>query len=402
MLLLLACNAESADSGDTGALAYPYTYTPETGLQDYELVRVETETWVPVVDATETLLYAEKSLYHRKGAPVESLAHFPAMTAAIPPLADGVRLSFAGDLMWLGGNWDHTLDAVAPLFDGDLRVANLETPTDPDQSDAAGALGVYQFNASPTYLDGLPVDLLQLDNNHTLDAGESGLTNTLAEVDARGFQRTGVDTHVVLDVGGRKIAFLSYTWGINIQDVVPERELFIVPFGHEGTVDLSTITQEIADTVADTIVVMPHWGYEYEYYPDPHFMVQARELIAAGADLIVGTGPHVVQPPEVCHVNQGVVPGTGVCTIENGGAPRTAAVLYSLGDAATTLQTMPCEVGILATVSVDDSGVTGLGWEPLISHPDTPEVVPASDDPSDDEAEELDRLGALIGTGWRR
>jgi hypothetical protein len=95
-------------------------------------------------------------------------------------------------------------------------------------------------------------------------------------------------------------------------------------------------------------------------------MVQARALIAAGADLLVGSGPHVVQPPELCEVNGSAEAGVGSCAVEDDGEPRTAAVLYSLGNAATTMGTLPCQVGLLATVSLGDAGVTGLGWDPLV------------------------------------
>lgn len=384
-------------------LPYPYTYTPETGLEPYELVRVETETWVPLLDEEETGLYVQKSVLHRTGAPVESIEHFATMKRLIPPLADTVdlRLSFAGDTMWVGGNWAHVFDPVAGLFDGDLRVTNLETPTTPNESSEKFALGTYAFNSDPAYLDGVPADLLQLNNNHSLDAGEQGLTDTLAEVDARGIRRTGIGAHEIVEVAGQTIAFFSFTWGINQQDVTPERELFIVPFGHETEVDLSRAVDLITASTADFIVVMPHWGYEYEYFPDPQFMVQARELIAAGADLIVGTGPHVVQPPEICEVNRGVSPGVGACAIENGGTPRTAAVLYSLGNAATTMATLPCEVGLLATLSLGEGGVTGLGWDAIVSHDSVPEVRPMNEADAD-EAAELARLSAHIGEAWRR
>lgn len=406
VLALWGCEPEGdcdpeCDGGPAGV--YPYTYTPETELQPYELVRVETETWVPLLDEAETGLYVQKSVLHRKGAPIESIEHFASMKAAIPPLpaSSDLRISFAGDTMWVGGNWAHVFDPVAPLFDGDLRVTNLETPTTPNESSEKFALGTYAFNSDPAYLDGIPADLLQLNNNHTLDAGEQGLTDTLAEVDARGILRTGVDGHEIVEVAGQSIAFLSFTWGINQQDLVPERNLFIVPFGHETAVDLTVALDAISASTADFIVVMPHWGYEYEYYPDPQFMVQARELIGAGADLIVGTGPHVVQPPELCQVNRGASPGIGTCAVENGGEPRTAAVLYSLGNAATTMATLPCEVGLLATVSLGEAGVTGVGWDALVSHDSVPEVRPL-DLANEDEAAELDRLAAHIGQSWQR
>lgn len=400
-LLLLACRDPEGVSSPTDL--YPYLYTPEEDLEPWEEVRVETETWRPEDDPDELALYVRKAFEHRKGAPVESLEHFAAMRAQIPALGEGLRISLVGDIMWIGGNWTAAAEAASPLLDGDLRVGNLETPTSPSYSTEQGALGVYAFNSPPEYLDGLPFDLLQLNNNHSLDAGEDGLTDTLAEVDARGIGRTGVDGHA--RVG--EVALLSYTWGLNAWDVEPARELFVVPFGHlDEEIDLSGVSADIEAARAEgaaSVVVLLHWGYEYEYYPDPHFMVLAREIIAAGADLIVGSGPHVVQPPELCHVNDpDRAPGVGTCAITTeDGAPRTAAVLYSLGNFATDMNTVPCQVGLVATVSLDPD-VTGLGWA-AVANVDGPAVVPLDDALEDpDLAEEDARLREHLGEGWRR
>lgn len=399
LMLLLGCRHEVEALGPV----FPDVYTPQTDLRPWDDVRVETETWSVDDDPDMLALYVRKSFDHRVSAPVESLAHFEAMRAQIPALGEGTRLSFAGDAMWVGGNWANIADPVAGLLDGDLAVANLETPTSPLASTEQGALGLYNFNAPTAYLDGLPFDVLQLNNNHSLDAGEEGLEATVAELAARGIGATGVDEHLVRD----GIAFLSYTWGLNHGSVATQHELFVVPFGHlEEEIDLSGIAEDIAsarDQGAESVVALLHWGYEYEYYPDPHFMVLARQIIAAGADLIVGEGPHVVQPPELCHVNQaGYTAGIGTCVIETAdGEPRTAAVLYSLGNFATNMLTVPCQVGIVATVSLDPD-VTGLGWQ-AVATVDGPSVVPLSEALEDEDlAAESARLEAHLGAGWRR
>ncbi|MBW2256116.1 MAG: CapA family protein, partial [Deltaproteobacteria bacterium] len=298
---------------------------------------------------------------------------------------------------------------VADLLDGDLRVGNLETPTSPDHPTELGALGLYSFNAPPALLDGLPLDLVQVNNNHSLDAGDTGLEATLAELDARGIAHTGVDEHAIVEVAGRRIAFLSYTWGLNEREVESTHELFVVPFGHlTEDIDLSGIEDDIRlarDDGAQTVVLLVHWGFEYEYYPDPHFLVLGRRLVTLGADLVVGQGPHVAQPPEICHVNHPeVVPGVGTCSVRTPDeVPRTAAVLYSLGNFETIMGTVPCQTGLVATVTLEDD-VTGLGWT-AVANVDTAahELHPLDallDDP--EWAEESSRLDAHLGRSWRR
>ena len=388
---------------------FPAVYTPETELEDWEHVRWETETWDPWEDTTSAARYLLKAANHRKGAPIESLEHFAQMQPTIPSLGDGLRLSVVGDVMWIGDNWDAYALPVAHLLDGDLRVGNLETPTSPDHPTGLGDLGLYSFNAPPQMLDGLPLDLLQLNNNHSIDAGDEGLEATIAEAEARGFLHTGVDEHAVVEVGGRRIAFLAYTWGLNIRDSTSTHELFVVPFGHVDAVSMDRVAEDATaarEAGADTVVALLHWGFEYEYYPDPHFMVLARDAIRGGVDLIVGSGPHVVQPPEVCHVNRPEKkPGIGTCSVRtDDGFPRTAAVLYSLGNFGTAMPTIPCQVGLVATASLDPD-VTGLEWSAVATVVENGQskILPLSDISEDSKyTMESDRLDVHLGTHWKR
>ncbi len=409
-LLLLVAGCDPYRGWPAQGEVYPWVYTPQDDLEDYEQVRWETESWDPETDMEQVGLYILKSARHRVSAPEESLEHFESMRRELPSLGGGVQLSFVGDVMHLGSNWESFALPAAGLLDGDLRVGNLETPVSVDHPTEQGELGTYAFNAPPELLDGLPLDLLQLNNNHSLDAGDSGLQNTLAEVESRGFEFTGVDDHALVQVDGLSIALLSYTWGLNRRDVQSEHELFIVPFGHlDQAIDLSGLEADVQaarDAGADAVVILAHWGFEYEYYPDPHFMVLGRRMVSAGADLVVGQGPHVVQPPEICAVNQPqVVPGVGTCSVQDdSGEPRTAAILYSLGNFGTAMATVPCQVGLVTSVSLDPA-VTGLGWAAAatVEGADGPSVHPLDlllDDP--DLADEAERLQAHLGAGWAR
>lgn len=378
LLLIGAClNADGGASEVDEQTRFPYVFTPETDLDDYEKTRWETETW----DSTdpETGLYLLKAVNHRKGAPKEVLDHFEKMRQEIPPLppaADGsVRVSFAGDIMWIGNNWAEYAKPVANLLDGDLRVGNLETPVSKDHSTAQYALGIYAFNAPQELVDNTPFDLLQLNNNHSLDAEDLGLENTVTAVAAAGKSQTGVDTQTTLAVGGLQIAFLAYTWGINDQRRSQKgHQLHIIPFGHlDEAIDLSLLEKQAKDAReagADAVVVLLHWGFEYEWYPDPHFMVIARRAISAGADLVVGQGPHVVQPAEICEVNPATRnPDVGRCSLQSvDGRPRQAAILYSLGNFGTTQPNVAAQVGLIGTVAFHaEKGIVGLGYSAIAS-----------------------------------
>jgi capsule synthesis protein PGA_cap len=411
MLLLAGCQNSAVDpylDWPAEGSYFPYIYTPQTDLKDYEHVRFETETWDPAVDFDMLAGYATKAIYHRPGAPVESIEHFKSMRRKIPSLAEGARLSFVGDLLWVGDNWAAFALPTAGLFDCDLRIGNLETPTSPLHTTDRSQMGLYQFNSPVDMLDGLPLDVLQLNNNHSLDFEDEALEATVAEVEKRGFVHTGYENHAIVKVKDLEIALLSYTWGINRRNITSVHELFVVPFGHIGQdIDLTALVEDIAQarTQVDSVVVLVHWGFEYEYYPDPHFMVLARAIIAAGADLVVGQGPHTLQPAEICYVNQpDKLPGQGSCSLRTGdGQPRTAAVLYSLGNFSTFQDTLPLRSGMIATVSLNPD-VSGLEWLPTIMLYQPVPTVEALADHLDIWAinEESERLDDHLGTRWKR
>lgn len=409
-LLLVGCSpyASWPDEGET----YPWRYTPEP-VEDYEAVRVETETWTPLVDIEQTGLYLKKSLEHRPGAPFDSEVHFGLMRSAMLPLVEAdAQLSLVGDVMWLGGGWSEAYDAVAHLLDGDLRIGNLETPVSSVHPTQPGNLpSPYAFNAPETILDGLPLDVVQINNNHSLDVGDEGLERTRRVLIERGFTPTGMDGHATVELEGGTVAVLSYTWGLNSAEG-SEHELFVVPFGHVGErIDLAGMERDIASARVNAtwVVVLLHWGFEYEYYPDPHLMVLARSMVAAGADVVSGSGPHVLQPAELCTVNTPLaVPGVGTCSVRSDdGEPRLAAVLYSLGNFGTAMATIQAQVGAVASVSLARGiGVVGLGWEAVASQP-TPDggrvVVPLEELIEEEEHTlESERLDQHLGARWRR
>ncbi len=395
-----------AGCGDEPETLYPWVYTPEEGLQDYQKIRWETETW-EATSQLEAGLYLKKWLLHRPSAAKETLAHFEAMRAQIPPLGQGAVLSFVGDIMWIGADRRGFAAPVAGTLAADLRIGNLETPTSAKHT--VGKEGVpTRFNAPPEMLDGIPFDLLQLNNNHSLDVEDAGLEATVAEVKARGIRTSGVDAQALVEVAGTTIAVLSYTWGLNRRDLRSAHELFVVPFGHVGEpIDLAPIANGIQDARARSakhVVVLVHWGFEYEYYPDPHLLQLARRIIALGADVIVGQGPHVVQPAELCHVNQpDQLPGVGTCSVRSDdGVPRRAAVLYTLGNFSSEPGRIELSAGIAAKVSLDAGGVSGVGWTPVLMRHKPESVHPLTlhlDETT--AASELERLRKHLGAGWQ-
>ncbi len=207
-------------------------------------------------------------------------------------------LAFVGDVMLgrgvaqaLDGDWEAAFAGVQPwLARADLAFANLESPlttapllpSSPSVGETEG--GLYDLRAPPEAVAALRAagfDVVSLANNHALDAGGVGLAETVATLDA-------VEIAGVAD------------WSPVYQSTnLPIYR--IIAFDDSLTpLDLEAAAGAVASAAerADVVIVSIHWGGEYQAAPGPRQQAVASALAAAGADLIVGHGPHVLQRVE--------------------------------------------------------------------------------------------------------
>ena len=198
----------------------------------------------------------------------------------------------------------------------DITFANLETPVD----QTAPATGYPAFNARPELPGALKragFSVVSLANNHAMDAGTTGLRNTIDNVDAAGLVFTGAGRTKAeasqikyINARGVKVAFLSYTYGVNRR--LPGRSPRapgVNILGNRSEADLARAASAVrqARTAADLVVVSLHWGDEYAGEPAPWQRQVVRVLINAGADIILGHHPHVLQPIESFEASDGRV-----------------------------------------------------------------------------------------------
>ena len=171
-----------------------------------------------------------------------------------------------------------------------------------------GVSGYPAFNASYEIGDALAdagFDVVLHATNHVLDKGAKGLTNCYdyweanhPEIEVLGIHDSPEDQAriSVLEVNGISIAILNYTYGTN---GIP------VPSDMPYAVDLleeSRVIENLksAEDMADFTIVCPHWGTEYRLTPDPYQEKWAKIFAENGADLVIGTHPHVIEPIEWC------------------------------------------------------------------------------------------------------
>ena len=333
--------------------------------------RYEVARW-PLWRWDQNVRYLTKSFLHRPDpATPEDAAYWAAqrawqarrMVKTTTATRDAWHLSAAGDLMWLRDGYESFLspELARRMGRADLLVANLETPVDPQRPVKRWVYETLHYNAPPAYLDALAAaragrpTALSVCNNHALDQGLDGLSATRQQVEARGIACVGGpqagDAVTHLRAGELSIAIVGLTFGVN--GVAPGAPLpagipcaqFGDPRADRGWDRIAALLAQARAHDPDLLIVAPHWGYEYEYWPDAAMRADAHTLMSLGSDVILGTSPHVLQPVEVVSIDGW--DATCPAQVTRGGPPRGGVIAYSLGNLATIMPTLPCTVGAL-------------------------------------------------------
>ena len=188
------------------------------------------------------------------------------------------------------------------LSRADITIVNLETAVT-DRGTAADKQ--FAFRAPASTLPALKdagVDLVSLANNHGLDFGREGLTDTLAAAEAAGLPLVGLGQDEdaayaphVFEVKGQRIAVLGATQVLDGQFVDAWTAQGDSP-GMASAKRVDRLVEEVrrARADADTVVVHLHWGEERNPCPLPRQEELAQQLVDAGADVVVGGHAHVL------------------------------------------------------------------------------------------------------------
>jgi len=221
-----------------------------------------------------------------------------------------VKLAFVGDLLLAASvdtlmrekGYDYPYAKALPYLQGaDLTAGNLENPITGVHDPAEDKQFV--FKGSPASLPALKAagfDVVSLANNHTLDHGVQGLLETMDNLDRAGIPHMGGGRNeeeafrpVVLEAKGLKIAYFGFSRVLPVGSwkAAPDRA------GVAETYDERRAVRAIEEVreEADLVVVLVHWGREKADWPVEHQKNLARAYIDAGADLVVGAHPHVLQ-----------------------------------------------------------------------------------------------------------
>ncbi|MGM1029644.1 MAG: CapA family protein [Actinomycetota bacterium] len=305
--------------------------------------------FVGIAAATAALLLAGCTQGSLGPAPTGSdAATQPTASAPSPtatPEPSTVSVSAMGDMLphdsvtmdaaQPDGSYDYGqfFDAARPIWaESDLVYCNQEAPS------AGVELGLTYFpafNAPVEFAQGLHAagcNTIGLGNNHTFDRGQEGVDRTRAvwdELDplliSGAFRSAAEQAEVpTAEVDGLTIAFVNF---VDLSNT-PTNDHVVT------WLDDPLVEQQLAEAeeVADATIVAVHWGDEYSAVVNDRQREQAQRLADLGAEVIIGTHPHVLQEAEWLEREDG----------------SRAFVYYSIGNALTTQMAIPRVVSAVA------------------------------------------------------
>ena len=218
------------------------------------------------------------------------------------------------------------------LSGADLTLANFENPVvesavyHPEEATFTGDPRLMPI------LEQAGIDGVTLGNNHVLDAGTSGLEETLGHLDRAGIERAGAGMDLaqarepmIFDLGATRVGVLSHL-------SIPGYEWAWATEMTPGTAPLvENVLREDVERLrpkVDLVVVMPHWGMEYLAEPERNQVELAHAAVDAGADLVVGGHAHWAKGIEV-YDGKPVFYGTGNFLFDQSWSEETSTGIFA-------------------------------------------------------------------------
>ncbi len=271
------------------------------------------------------------------------------------------EINFVGDLMCHSTqfNYAHVKDdsfdfngtfseVKKYLRDADFTIGNFETVL-------AGKKKRYSgypfFNAPDDFLLAIKeagFDLLVNANNHAIDKGSYGVERTIKKMDELGINHTGIylsqhdrDSIRIFNINGINLAILAYSYSTN-GIPLPKDKNYII-----NLIDYDLIEKDISEARnegVDIVLVYFHFGEEYQREPNSYQKDVINNTINAGADIIIGSHPHVVQPVDYFKTNKANL--------------DTGFVAYSLGNFISNQRWRYSDAGVMLKIIVSKNILT--------------------------------------------
>ena len=206
--------------------------------------------------------------------------------------------------------WEDVKDLITSA---DYSIFNLETSVSNRGNDTKPA--EYGFRSKPTSLEGLKnagIDMVNLANNHVLDYGKEAFLDTMDNLKKYNIEYIGSGKNYneaskikYQNINGIKFSFVGLTSILGYKEwSATENREGVFYLNESDYQNIYNIIKE-ADQNSDYVVVFTHWDREYYNYPQESTINIAHNLIDNGADIIIGTHPHVLQGIE--YYNNGII-----------------------------------------------------------------------------------------------
>lgn len=206
-------------------------------------------------------------------------------------------------------------------------------------------------------------NMIAIANNHMLDKGEQGLEDSLqywnnqkkAVVSGAFFNEEDMNTVRIIEKNNIKLGFVSFTSSLNGLSL-PEKSNLKIGYANDE-IQLEKMIKE-AKSKSDLVVVSAHWGEEYQTVPNSTQTTMAQKLADWGADIIIGTHPHVLQTIDEIRSSDG----------------RLVLVVYSLGNLISSQNEGQRVIGGLLSMRIeknldtDDTQFCNVSLLPLVTN----------------------------------
>lgn len=261
--------------------------------------------------------------------------------------AEEIIISAAGDIM-LAGKWASQLKKSGyelpfrsvrqVLTSSDITIANLESPITIDGKEFSEKK--FRFRAEPPVAAALRasgINLVTLANNHSMDFGGDALLDTLHHLNGNGVAWVGAGENLaearkmaLYTIKGKKIAFLGYSLTQPVEFFAGQNRPGTAP-GYEKwvTADITSARKQ-----ADLVIVSFHWGKEATSNVQTYQRSAAHKAIEAGADVIIGHHPHILQGIE---------------------RYKSGIIFFSLGNFVFASKSTTADVSALIRMTFDDN-----------------------------------------------
>lgn len=246
-----------------------------------------------------------------------------------------------------GYDFSYDYEKVADLIEKpDVAILNQETIISTEHNVSSYP----QFNSpvevGEEMLD-IGFDVFNIATNHSVDCGEKGLVSAINFWKEKKAITTGAYLNSddfanipMNEVNGVKIAYLGFTESTNGLSLPSDTELILMRAADENVLQQRIMK---ARETADVVIVNAHWGNEYTHEPTDAQKTLAEKLASWGADVIIGTHPHVIQPVEYIVNNDG----------------RKTLVAYSLGNFISAQNRGPRMLGGMLNFEVVKNNASG-------------------------------------------